>query len=36
MALYSLTPCFVLAIALFLALARVLRREQRASVEAYA
>src|SRR5690349_69936 len=36
MALYALTPCFVVAIALFLALARVLRREQRAGREAFA
>jgi MFS family permease len=36
MALYTLTPFFVLASVLFLALARVLRREQRATVEALA
>lgn len=36
MALYTLTPFFVLASALFLVLARVLRREQRASMEALA
>src|SRR6185503_17879894 len=34
MALYTLTPFFVVASALFLALARVLRREQRAETEA--
>jgi MFS family permease len=36
MALYTLTPFFVLASILFLALARVLRREQRATREALA
>jgi MFS family permease len=36
MALYSLTPCFVVAIALFLALARVLGRGQRAHPEGHA
>jgi predicted MFS family arabinose efflux permease len=36
MALYTLTPFFVLASVLFLVLARVLRREQHATVEALA
>jgi MFS family permease len=36
MALYSLTPCFVVAIALFLALARVLGRRQRAHPKGHA
>jgi MFS family permease len=36
MALYTLTPFYGLAIVLFLALARVLRREQPANVEALA
>jgi MFS family permease len=36
MALYSLTPCFVVAIALFLVLARVLGRGQRAHQKGHA
>ncbi len=36
MALYTLTPFFVVASVLFLLLARVLRREQRATLEAFA
>lgn len=36
MALYTLTPFFVLASTLFLVLARVLRREQRANLEGFA
>lgn len=36
MALYALTPCFGVAIALFLALARVLRSRQHAGKEAFA
>lgn len=36
MALYALTPCFGVAIALFLALARVLRGRQQAHKEAFA